>query len=137
MGCDIHTLIEKRVGNKWITVKIPHHTELCESRFYHRFNLLCSGVRGDGSDNPALGIPADVSETADYLITEYGSEGHNHSYMDLAKAAAIYLKSDTDFPHETPPGEFAAKWPESYYFGIADENGVKKGNYRLVFWFDN
>lgn len=136
MGCDIHTIIEKRVAGKWITVKIPHHSQPCESRFYHRFNLLCSGVRGDGSDNPALGVPADASETANYLIDEYGSDGHSHSYMDLAKASAICLQSDKDAPGYKI-SEYAEKYPESYYFGIDDEEGVKRGQYRVVFWFDN
>jgi hypothetical protein len=134
MGCDIHTIIEKNVAGKWITVAIPHYSQECNSRYYHRFNLLCSGVRGDGSENKKLGIPPDASETAKYLIEEYGVDGHSHSYMDLNKAARICLQSDRESPVSTKPNDFAEKYPTSHYFGI-DE--VKDGEYRLVFWFDN
>ena len=136
MGCDIHTVIEKRVKGKWITVKLPHYRQPCNSRFYHRFNLLCSGVRGDGSENPALGIPEDASETARYLIEEDGEDGHSHSYMDLEKAAQICLQSDKDFPG-FKADSFAEKYPVSHYFSVDNDVAVRNGEYRLVFWFDN
>jgi hypothetical protein len=140
MGCDIHLVLERRrKDGKWVAIDTftGHESALdkgyawpaATSRNYQRFAAL-AGVRGDGP--AARGMPDDASETARFLAEEkWDSDGHTHSWLPLAEAADIFLR--THGPVEAD--SFAAKYPCAYFFGIDSDEGFDA--YRLVFWFDN
>lgn len=149
MGCDIHLVLEKREKTlgRWIGINTflghspPSHARYVNSasysyscaisRNYERFARL-AGVRGEGP--PARGVPFDASETARFLILEFGSDGHNHSFITVAEAAAIFAATEGWRDFEGPDC-YARKYPESFFFGVDSEDCLE--NYRLVFWFDN
>jgi hypothetical protein len=145
MGCDIHMVLEKRTGDKWVAVNAFNRhsvllrgkqyggtlisTPAARSRNYLRFAAL-AGVRGDGL--APKGIPDDASDTALLLISEWGSDGHSHSWLPLEEAAHIFAETerwleDDDEWHRSHPLEF--------FFCVESDDQVN--SYRLIFWFDN
>ena len=129
MGCDIHTVIERkvtspRINARWVAVAIEH--DASRSRNYDRFAAL-AGVRGDGPE--PRGLPDDASDTALTLADDWGADGHSHSWLPLDEAAALYLATEFN------PSEFVQKYPASEFFGV--ERPDDTDEYRLVFWFDN
>ena len=151
MGCDIHLVLEKRDGGKWVGVDTftSHHrsrptrddimdgfsSPTARSRNYDRFAAL-AGVRGDGPE--ARGLPPDLSDTTALLASEWGDDGHSHSWLPLNEAARIFLETEW-----VPPGkelsESIKKYPEEHYFNVdrLEAGGGDDDNYRVVFWFDN
>lgn len=136
MGCDIHLVVERKVGDKWVTVRIPRLirdsrndnwvSAPCNRRNYNRFAAL-AGVRGVGPD--PRGIPWDASETARVMIEDWGVDGHSHSWLGLTDAARLFL--ETEFGNID---DFTKKYPHDAYFDIDED---QKGEYRIVYWFDN
>jgi len=121
MGCDIHGWVEKRVGDKYIAVdKLKDR-----GRNYRRFAML-AGVRNYNNDEckDALGIPADISDSAGYDIEQWGADGHSHSYMPIREAIEIFNKTARE----------ESEWPEYTFFNLEEED---IDAHRLVFWFDN
>jgi hypothetical protein len=135
MGCDIHGTIEKKVGDKWVMVnRLSDEPSL--NRNYERFGAL-AGVRATGGPKPK-GIPLDVSESTKLFIDYWGSDGHSHSYLDLRKAATIFLKTESEYnSNSLRHFPITDSDPVSYYFGIEEYEYTKGEEYRLVFWFDN
>jgi len=125
MGCDIHGWVEVNTGIKWVAVNKLKSRE----RNYSRFAAL-AGVREKQSESSAepMGMPADVSDTAQYDIEQWGVDGHSHSYMPLVDAAEIFLTTEYN------PNGFARKYPLSEFFDFEQDNADKA---RLVFWFDS
>lgn len=136
MGCDIHGIVEIKIGDKWVGIK-----ELkANGRNYERFAQLAS-VRGDSSRKPQ-GIPLDASDMSMYYIEQWGEDGHSHSYMPLTEAAEIFKYTDKPFIEDHVDKGFRVKFPFESYFGITtqeDEGCSYPSVYRLrlVFWFDN
>lgn len=143
MGCYIHLVLEKKDGQKWVGIDTfnGHHvakwrvekdkfdwfSPVARSRNYERFAALAS-VRGDG---PApKGLPFDASDTVALLSREWGGDGHSHSWVTLAEAVAIWLRTE-----HGELDDIAKKYPESYFFGVDSQNDGDE--YRVVFWFDN
>jgi hypothetical protein len=139
MGCDIHGTIEKKVGDKWIMVNRLSHDLPALNRNYERFGAL-AGVRATGGPKPK-GIPLDVSESTKLFIDYWGRDGHSHSYLDLKRAASIFLKTEYDSIHFLSNSNrhfpVTDSDPVSYYFGVEEYEYGKGEEYRLVFWFDN
>jgi hypothetical protein len=141
MGCDIHMVLERKYGLKWIAMDTFKGHEgshgkgwtspAATSRNYVRFAALAS-VRGDGPQ--ARGLPADISETTAMLFEDWGSDAHSMSWLPLDEAAKIFLATD----HDTKPDDFKSKYPQSHYFGV-DESDARSNRvkHRIVFWFDN
>lgn len=138
MGCDIHIVLEREHGRKWIAVDTfaGHESTfkgwaspVATSRNYARFAAL-AGVRGHGPQ--AKGLPPDISETAAMLVEDWGTDAHSASWLPLDEAAKIFLATDSP----NGPGEYGRKYPKSHYFGV-DEIDERNGKYRIVFWFDN
>ncbi|HBY5418639.1 hypothetical protein POY32_27605 [Klebsiella michiganensis] len=107
MGCDIHMMVElkRSVNDKEIWVNYDHfrknpyfgefddedeyvRIELNSLRSYVAFSQLC-GVRAYSKDTPMIseprGIPDDASEYTKRVSSEYGLDGHSHSYVTLAE----------------------------------------------------
>lgn len=147
MGCDIHLVLEKRHGDKWIAVDtfVPFHRQyvtkddamdgwsapIARCRNYERFAAL-AGVRGDGPS--PLGVPDDASETSLFFIEKWNCDGHSHSWIPLDQAARIWPATE-----RRELSDFAKKYPESHYFNVdcSEGSGDKIDDYRVVFWFDN
>jgi len=139
MGCDIHMVVEKQVGDRWIAIRLldGYHcrpddewrSPVARARNYERFAAL-AGVRGDGP--PAKGVPEDLSETTRFLIEQYGNDGHSHSWLGIEEAIAIFKETEWN-PERL--SKFNREYPDYFYFGL--EREIDKGPHRLVFWFDN
>jgi hypothetical protein len=142
MGCDIHMVLERKVGKEWIGIhNFPYWYQradkngrdtawpIATDRNYDRFNAL-AGVRGEGPAVPR-GTPEDASPLARLLIEEWDSDGHSHSWMTLKEAAPIFAKTEWK---QSKPDDWAAEYPVCYFFGIEEDQAK---DYRLVFWFDN
>lgn len=138
MGCDIHMIVERKVGKKWVAINTMslHRTReksfsfpLATDRNYKRFGALSDGVRGYAGLT-ARGVPRNASDTAKYHIKRYGSDGHSHSWMPIQQAAKIMLETEYN------PDEWTRKWPIDAYFQV-EERHLKEADHRLVFWFDN
>lgn len=123
MGCDIHTVIERKINGKWVAVAIEESAS--RDRNYDRFAML-AGVRGEGPE--PRGMPEDASDSAAALAADWGSDGHSHSWLPIEEACGIYLESERD------PSEFLLKYPSYEFFGLDPEHVAA---HRLVFWFDN
>lgn len=146
MGCDIHLVLEKRDGEKWVGIDTfnGHHrakwelkdeneydysSPVTRTRNYHRFAKL-AGVRGYGP-NPR-GVPDDASDTTRLMVKRWGSDGHSHSWLPMTEAAAIFAATAGDMD------EWAAKYPASYFFNVdTSDERTDADDYRIIFWFDN
>lgn len=154
MGCDIHIVVERRVGGKWIGVNpMPSITTrkikkddlgfampLATDRNYDRFARLAS-VRGEG-EKPR-GLPPDISDLTRLEVAGWGGDGHSHSWLSLKDAARIWLETEWLRDKTFDPDSYEAKYPEAHYFGCeaVDAGGSERygkiDDYRVVFWFDN
>lgn len=137
MGCDIHGVIERRVGEKWIAVEVLTMIHCVRGgedldnfavpaaleRNYKRCAKL-AGVRGDGPE--ARGLPDDATDTARYI---FDTEGHTPSWLPLSEAAAIFAATE-----HNKVGDWAKEYPSDFYFNVGTEEIDK---YRFVFWFDS
>tara|TARA_Y100000361_G_C11148802_1_gene339749 strand:+ start:440 stop:883 length:444 start_codon:yes stop_codon:yes gene_type:complete len=147
MGCDIHGIVEIKIGDKWVGIK-----ELkSDNQNYERFAQLAS-VRGH-SDRTPNGIPPDASDMSMYYIEHWGEDGHSHSYMSLRDACLVFIETDTIFDcedrHFISPEQVEIytshrkEYPADSYFGITvkeQEGSIGSPSIdrlRLVFWFDN
>jgi hypothetical protein len=144
MGADIHGVVERRVGEKWVAVRVfgyvhqpgykdrPYEAafDVALSRNYRRFAAL-AGVRGVGPE--PRGIPSDASETTAFLIADDGDDGHSHSWLPLDEAAAIFGRTEP-WPDGVPEDGWPRAYPASLFFGVESESIAE---HRLVFWFDN
>lgn len=141
MGCDIHFVVEQRVGKKWVGLfsKWPRpEGALAGWRDYAVFAAL-AGVRNyeDKVCPEPRGVPEDASKLARVQINEWGCDGHSHSWMTLREFADVFVA--------TRPEKFESEWqkknPWDKLFGSCavdcdDESDAEK-KYRVVFWFDN
>ena len=130
MGCDIHALIERKVGDKWIMVNRLEGK--ATDRNYQRFAAL-AGVRGQGPI--PKGLPNDISDSGRLYADEWDGDAHSHSYMDLKEAISIFTDT-VDFPNIPLEKKMEKKirLPAFYFFDV-DDYDIDK--HRIVFWFDN
>ncbi len=145
MGCDIHLVVERRDGDRWVAVHTTNAThgidrdgELAWScpaavrRNYRRFAAL-AGVRGDGPE--PRGIPHDASDYARMEIRRWGRDGHSHSWLPLAEALPIFVETER-WPDAGHGVEYARRYPAYFFFDV-NEVDPDLGDHRIVFWFDN
>jgi len=153
MGADIHIVIERKYGDKWIGVRtdggIPegsyndtgwdYHAPAVGGRNYAFFARL-AGVRGDGPS--PVGLPDDASDLSVALSEGWGVDAHSHSWLPLEEFAMRWCANNSEFiatmTRERLEGEDASyhrllyKASINVYDGDADIT-----DYRVVFWFDN
>jgi len=140
MGCDIHLLIEARdkEKNQWVGVS----GQLGLGRNYEAFAAL-AGVRGDGPDPE--GTPEDISQTGEYYVRSWNSDGHSHSHLAIKEFCKRWMLVDEpDQVAELIRQEIervagyssATAWVREYerLFGYYMDDSDE---YRVVFWFDN
>lgn len=153
MGCDIHTVVERKVDGKYEA--IPGF-EPFDWRSYFMYGFLAD-VR-NYSDVPPLakprGLPDDVSEEVRELVDVWGMDGHSHSWLSVAELLDFRYDERVEDRRVTvqtgpnswdggataaPGGGALTTWREALgtkYFEdlsrLSDE-----GAERVVFWFDN
>lgn len=127
MGCDIHTVIEEKVGDRWVGVaasdcmkRRPYYAE----RDYSFFGQIAN-VREHGLHYPK-NLPRDVSELAWHLYMRCPTDHHSASHMPLEQFCLIH--------NEQNPKLSRLEYAVEDLTGLYDENGEE---YRVVFWFDN
>ena len=127
MGCDIHTVIEEKVGGKWIGVATSDRLQkrpVYAQRDYEFFGAV-SNVRGKGDIYPR-GLPYDVSELSWYLFSQAPVDHHSASHMSAEEFCKIY--------HAVRPDSSRAEFAVYDLMGFTIEDGEE---FRVVFWFDN
>lgn len=154
MGCDIHVVVEKKFGAKWIGMLEcggfvyyePDETlatgykekpSWCFSpareRNYDLFALL-AGVRGDGPE--PKGLPEDASELARALYPEVDTYLHSHSWCSLEEYIQHLLASEYE-PAKVLLLEKNPKLKDPYQFYFGMYAPEEDEEYRCVFCFDN
>lgn len=129
MGCDIHAVIERKVGDKWVMLNRLSYKDSATDRNYKRFAAL-AGVRGDGPK--PKGLPTDISDSTKLYYDEWEPDAHSASWIDLKKAAKLFL--DTEY-EGVILSDFAKTYPKSHYFNV--DLDIRREPHRLVYWFDN
>lgn len=145
MGCDIHAVVERKVGEKWIAVNViqNHYTAgrdhdgetdgfsspAALDRNYARFAAM-AGVRGSGPI--PKGVPEDPSQTTAHLIKS-DIDGHSHSWLPLDEAIKIMANTEQWRAHEDEKC-WIRQYPSHFFFNVEDD---QLDDHRLVFWFDN
>ena len=127
MGCDIHVVIEEKVGGRWIGVVATDRLNkrpVYAQRDYEFFGAIAN-VRCMGDNFPA-GLPYDISDLAWYLFSRYPTDHHSASHMPAKEFCLIHHKVRPD----------ASRQEHCVYdlLGLHADDG---GEYRVVFWFDN
>ena len=153
MGCDIHVILEKKFGNRWIGMRevnslqhfkseegvppakwkrvyVPSHAT---SRNYELFAAL-AGVRGEGPE--PIGLPMDASELTLALYGPEDSDLHSHSWCPLHEYLTKLVETAFDVPDMILLADHpAVRHPMQYWFNAYEpEDGEE---YRVVFCFDN
>lgn len=138
MGCDIHMVVEKKIGERWIGVhafqrfytreKRASAIPLACDRNYERFAAL-AGVRGDGPE--ARGLPDDLSDLAQ-LDGGYYLGDHSFSWLPLRDAANIFAATERGIM-----SVWAKDYPCEFFFSVTDYRETDLDSYRLVFGFDS
>lgn len=127
MGCDIHTVIEKKVGGKWIGITSSDHAlkrPVYAQRDYEFFGAVAN-VRGKGDIYPQ-GLPYDVSELSWYLFSKAPTDHHSASHMSAYEFCKVY--------HAVRPNGRRSEFAVYDMMGFIIEDGEE---FRVVFWFDN
>ena len=127
MGCDIHTVIEKKVGEKWIGVLASDCAKdrPAYARRDYDFFAKIANVRGRGEYYPQ-NVPHDVSELAWHLYMRCPTDHHSPSHMSIELFCQLHHQMNPSMSRpEYCVGDLTGLWP--------DEDGP----YRVVFWFDN
>lgn len=146
MGCDIHYVVEMKVGDRWVaimTTECAFHPEWDKrpsnvlwqfvARDYAFFANL-AGVRGDGPE--PNGPPEDASETTQALIEYWDGDGHSLGHCPLYDFAAAKLRAaESRIISEAVLNTLEGVNPVFKMLNI--ESYIDINNYRVCFWFDN
>jgi hypothetical protein len=153
MGADIHIVIERRYGDKWVGVRtdegIPklgytdtgwdYNAPAVGQRDYAFFARL-AGVRGDGPS--PVGLPDDASDLSVALSEGWGVDAHSHSWLPLEEFAKCWCADNPEFI-ATMTRERLEGGDVSYFrlmnkasiYAYDGEHDIT--DFRVVFWFDN
>ena len=155
MGCDIHWVLERKHGEKWIGMRQGDYQWVlvwdkennvwkrdllgpkAKSRNYDLFAAI-AGVRGPGPD--PKGLPEDASDLT--LMVSDSEDWHSHSWLPADEFLQKCVETMYDAPrvlmaeNDTHP---AIKQPYLYWLWEDDPEDYGEGlpEYRVVFWFDN
>ncbi len=129
MRTDIHGWIEMKIEGKYVAIRKLHATRRNPTRFSALTGILIG--HKEYQDKP-LGIPEDISDTAQYHVLKWGKNAHSHSYISLSKACRIFY--DTEPSAEIFHSPYNESDTAVYFFDCWEPDLT---NVRLVFWFDN
>lgn len=153
MGCDIHTVAEKKVGERYVAI---NGFEPFDWRNYFMFGFL-AGVRNYSGITPISnrrGVPEDASSEAAGSITGWDIDGHSHSWLTVTELMSFDYDASVEDRRYTgmdprgfmsgaltadPGNGEITTWREA--LGQAFFDDLKRleaeGADRVVFWFDN
>ena len=136
MGCDIHFVVEKKIGKKWVGIAASDHgyRPRGKDRNYEFFGQL-AGVRYDTGIKP-LGEPEDASELTKDCIHRWGPDGHSHSYCSIMEFVQTWIKAN-NFVDALTEEEYILLDKCLEMGHLTYEKAFKLKNGRVVFWFDN
>lgn len=141
MGCDIHYVLEKRVGAKWVGILWTDYSDrsLAKQRDYGFFGKL-AGVRGEPAGRWPKMIPPDISDLSLYAIAKDGPDGHSHSWLSLREFCQAYVEAqNADAFQERKKVDPDEPWQGllGLYIDENERGEETPDDYRLIFWFDN
>lgn len=95
MGCDIHTIVQVKINNKWKTVA----EDVCDNRWYELFGIL-AGVRGGAEPiTEPKGFPEDLGyrelDGSKYIAGKWMGE-FGFSWYTLEELNAYYKIYEPD-----------------------------------------
>jgi hypothetical protein len=122
MGCDIHLVVEQKVGGQWIGLASTDYgwNPPCGERHYAFFTELC-GVRG-GGEITNNGLPKDISPLAKICLDGWDLDAHSKGHISVV---------DLEEKYEKVAGDRNAL--------ALSLGGGPEGDklVRVVYWFDN
>lgn len=142
MGCDIHMILERKASikgqDKWVGIETISSNLV--NRNYDFFGAL-AGVRRDTDKSPR-GIPEDASDLSVFKSTEYGEDGHSHSWGTAEEVLLAYISTSYDKPEELQIEALrhsakAQKTMLERLTGVDTYLDSDVSLYRFVYWFDN
>lgn len=142
MGCDIHLHVEVKIKGVW-----EHYSAPYVHRNYSLFARM-AGVRKDGrvpddECHMAKGVPEGVSVLTAFDITNWGRDGHSHSWLSAEDAGKIqrwFHKTYVGNDHPPLFGYVFGNDVDTYARDPGDCKHLKSLGFedvRVVFWFDN
>ena len=166
MGCDIHMVLERKIGDEWVGLhdySAPEPEALREftvgkgesvptgrwlsfkarERNYQLFGEL-AGVRTDGTlGNQPRGLPDDMSQLTRVTADGWGMDGHSHSYLSLREFVTAYAAATDQTPmlveHRLHPTEETKNWFHNLCTVVSgvDIYDENFDEFRICFWFVN
>ena len=139
MGCDIHGVVEQKIGGKWVGLGV------FGERSYRMFARM-AGVRNrdDVEFIPPRGYPEDMSDLAHYVMDYWDDDGHSRSWLSGTKMFGILKEVEGD----THSYEWSDTWLTSHgrvhgsYWSYKNDklweaDDPRPEDLRFVFCFDN
>lgn len=128
MGCDIHPIVEIKIGGAW-----TYYGEMGIGREYALFGRM-AGVR-DPTQKPIAaprGVPADASALTKLIVSIYGSDGHTHSWLNADELRAL----DDWYAANLAPAPPFSGYQRSLFSGPHGRCLYFFGNYLCDWWRD-
>lgn len=153
MGCDIHTMLEYKKNEKYISYDVFEINEyykqtnderpfeckaIYSDRNYFLFGQLANvRARNVNYISKPRGIPKDSCKVILDYIESWGDDGHSHSYFSLSELEkAIKAFSPNNEGLKTITWRITKQFQEIEQIN-RDLTKEEKDNLRLVFFFDN
>lgn len=150
MGCDIHMVLEQKVGNHWIgqhkfrAIRDKERGWVGWRAIERRYPLFAdlAGVRGEPEDTrgmAARGMPLDASPLARQFAEKWGNDGHSHTWRTAEDFAYLHAKHTDELTKilaEKVKGETRDPLFD-YAYELLGLDDLPSEDYRLVIFFDN
>ena len=138
MGCGIHLHIEVKIEGDW------HHYNHPDVDRYYKLFAKMAGVRNYEEVVPISspkGLPSDPTFSTLFDATQWGLDGHSHSYLGAEEVIELYQWIDKE-PKVINQGWFHDNfgWLFGNSFGsflkYSEDYPTELEDFRFVFWFD-
>lgn len=139
MGCDIHLHTEVKIKGTWHHYSCPN-----VNRHYNLFAKMAN-VRNNGKIEPISkprGIPLDAAFLTKFACTDYGMDGHSHSWLNAEEIFILYEEFGCMLDECYSPAFgyfFGNDWDTFWKYRNGDSDIIPEGveDVRYIFWFDN
>lgn len=139
MGCDIHYVVEEKIGDKWVGLFENNFQQEASERFYRFFGEIAAGVRYESKTSHSIkGWPDDTSDLANHFNERWRDDGHSHSWLTLQEFVEAYYRA-CEKPFS--PEAFSCLSDDNLFGGHDFNDEIDEwhpiANCRVVFFFDN